>query len=339
MNSGSGEENAKDSTKEEAPKEKEKEKKGKKKSKKANVPPAIDTQRQSSSSFEIGKLPSPLPEADKDRKSTLGKKKSILGLGLPSTMRLPNKRNGSTASSILAPTSNTVRLASQDSVPQDTNRLSVESALLGNRARSPSASTTNSSLRPMSTTSSNSNRTSSGSSVASASGSSVRWDEDQIETMRGNMERDRKRRSDSSSEEERTAKRRENRHSAEGRKRAPISGVFSVPESPESKYQSDEAKSITSSMDIDVRLSKMNGRQTPMVVIEAATADGHSIPDDDMMDVDHDEEQDVVSTPAKRVRPRPMSEQMLGRERPKGIHDESGGDGEFFISPLDIVNN
>jgi serine/arginine repetitive matrix protein 2 len=179
----------------------------------------------------------------------------------------------------------------------------------------------------MSTTSSDSNRTSSGSSVVSTSGPSVRWDEDQIETTCDNMERDGKRRSDSSSEEERTSKRRENRHSAEGRKRAPISGVFSVPESSESKYQSDETKSITSSMDVDVRLLKLNGRQTPMVVIEAATANGHAIPYNEMMDVDHDKDQDVVSTSAKRVRPRPMPEQMLGRERPKGIHNKSGGNG------------
>ena len=36
----------------------------------------------------------------------------------------------------------------------------------------------------------------------------------------------------------------------------------------------------------------------------------------------------LSETPAKRARPRPVSEQMLGRPRPQAICDNSEGDGE-----------
>jgi serine/arginine repetitive matrix protein 2 len=55
-----------------------------------------ETVRLSSSSFEVGRLTAS-PEAPK----TIGPKKSrILGLGLPSTMRLPTVRGPSTSSSV-----------------------------------------------------------------------------------------------------------------------------------------------------------------------------------------------------------------------------------------------
>jgi len=67
--------------------------KNKKSSKEKSMPKA-QTLRVSTSAFKVGALP---PEQQK----TLGPKKySILGLGLPSTMRLSNMREGSTASSI-----------------------------------------------------------------------------------------------------------------------------------------------------------------------------------------------------------------------------------------------
>lgn len=52
------------------------------------------TIRMSTSSFEVGQL-SASPEVPK---ATVSKKHSILGLGLPSAMRLPQMRGGSTAS-------------------------------------------------------------------------------------------------------------------------------------------------------------------------------------------------------------------------------------------------
>jgi serine/arginine repetitive matrix protein 2 len=63
------------------------------------------TVRLSSSSFEVGGLTAS-PEAPK----TIGPKKhSILGLGLPSTMRLPTVRGSSTSSSV-APVANRFQL-------------------------------------------------------------------------------------------------------------------------------------------------------------------------------------------------------------------------------------
>ncbi|KAG1718128.1 uncharacterized protein EDB91DRAFT_662674, partial [Suillus paluster] len=104
------------------------------------------TVRYSGSSFEAGALTAS-PEKEACRAS-LRKKKSILGLGLPSTMRLPYLRSGSTASSVVA------------AEVQSSNRLSVDSAaVLGGsilaRARSGSIMTASSagSVRPVSVSS------------------------------------------------------------------------------------------------------------------------------------------------------------------------------------------
>ncbi|KAH7905000.1 hypothetical protein BJ138DRAFT_1118875, partial [Hygrophoropsis aurantiaca] len=97
-------------TKEKSEPKKKKKKKEKEREKEKEK---SDTVRYSGSSFEAGAL-SASPAASKEKAKTLGRKKaSILGLGLPSTMRLPSVRNGSTASSIVA---------------QQPNRLSVDSA-------------------------------------------------------------------------------------------------------------------------------------------------------------------------------------------------------------------
>jgi hypothetical protein len=53
----------------------------------------------------------------------------------------------------------------------------------------------------------------------------------------------------------------------------------------------------------------------PILTIEEATSDGHGEPE---------EGDQVNSTPVKR-RIRPMSEQLLGRARPKAIHEEDEG--------------
>ena len=224
----------------------------KKKSLKKSMPKA-QTLRVSTSSFEVGALTASSPEQQK----TLGPKKhSILGLGLPSTMRLPNMRGGSTASSINfnvlgshsnpgpAPTSASVSInpnaaASSLAVAQP-NRLSVDSAIAlapnSGRERAGSvASSAGSSLRPISVASSNS-RLSSGSSVSAGS---VKWDEEGLETVREQRRKEReavgsRRVSEDGAIEvgkdagERTERRtsRESRRSSEGRRRTPLSSVF-----------------------------------------------------------------------------------------------------------------
>ncbi|KAI6137090.1 hypothetical protein F5141DRAFT_1230782 [Pisolithus sp. B1] len=158
---------------EDADKDKDKEqpdaKKKKKKKEKAKVK---ETARYSGSSFEAGAL-SASPAASKTGSRSLGKKTSILGLGLPSTMRLPTSRSGSTASSIV--TSNGVG-----------TRLSVDSAnILGGgilaRGRSGSTMSTASSLRPRSTAS----------GASSNSSVSVRWDEAGLETVKESRRKER----------------------------------------------------------------------------------------------------------------------------------------------------
>jgi len=253
--------------------------KAKKSSKKSKAPV-----RSSTSSFEAGALTAS-PEAAK----TLGtKKRSVLGLGLglPSTMRLPNVRHGSSASSLAIP---------------DSNRLSADSAQYMNRNRSGSVLSTGSSLRPMSVASSTTNA-SSGSSARS-----IRWDENGLETVRETREQERKTKRQSEDEKATVAQPRENRHSSEGRRRTPVADVFpaegaSAPESP--------ASSIAASS-----ISASSVAAYPILTVEAATADGHSCNEDD---------DDIpLNTPAKRSRQRPISEQLLGRTRPKPFHEDS----------------
>jgi serine/arginine repetitive matrix protein 2 len=274
-----------------------KKKKTKKKEKEQKDTLKAQTVRLSTSSFEVGAA-SPMPN------KTLGRKKhSILGLGLPSTMgvmtmRLPTVRNGSTASSAMPPVA---------------NRLSVESAVMGmgrDRAGSVMSTSTASSLRPMSTTSSMS-----GSRVSS--GSSVRWDEDCLESVKELRRKERREKEEIRRQEgaevdvKSNKKEKESRRTSEGRRRTPLSEVF-----PDVRAESP---------------MPMRRPRLPIVTVEAATADGHSAPDDcvSLMEEDEEryqEEQEVpLETPVKRARARPMSEQLLGRSRPRGMYENEDG--------------
>ncbi|THU90173.1 hypothetical protein K435DRAFT_864575, partial [Dendrothele bispora CBS 962.96] len=298
-----GESKEKKKAKKEKEKEREKEKKGR-----------SQTVRGSTSSFEAGAL-SASPEIAQTM--AMRKKRSILGLGLPSTMRLPTVRSGSTTSSIGVSSLNE---GGNNGENNNNNRLSVESAILmttSGRARSGSCVSTGSSLRPMSTTSSTS-RTSSGSSAAS-----VRWDEEGLETVREQRRRERESKrlseelegKDSRKKGKRTERDRDSRRaSGEGRKRTPLSEVF-----PDIQSSSNSPRS-----------SKGSFRSTnmPLLTLEEATSDGHERVADDG--------DSAVSTPVKRARPRPMSEQMLGKSRPQAIHDENS---DGVLSILDAATN
>ena len=157
------------------------------------------TVRLSSSSFEVGGLTAS-PEAPK----TIGPKKhSILGLGLPSTMRLPTVR-GSSTSSTIAPVA---------------NRLSVDSANILNRNRSGSVLSSGSSLRPVSLTSTDSHASS------NSSNASVRWDEQGLETVREQRKKEREvKRQNEEKSDKRSSK--ESQRSSEGRRRTPLSSIF-----------------------------------------------------------------------------------------------------------------
>ncbi|KAF8814601.1 hypothetical protein BYT27DRAFT_7249906 [Phlegmacium glaucopus] len=279
-------------TKEKGGKKKEKtkagdaEEKGEEKKKKSIKKDKAQTVRLSSSSFEVGGLTAS-PEATK----TLGlKKPNILGLGLPSTMRLPTVRAGSTASSNILPVS---------------NRLSVDSATILNRNRAGSVISTGSSLRPLSTTSTES-RTSSSSSTAS-----VRWDEQGLETVREQRKKEREVKKQNEEKSDRRVSK-ESRRSSEGRRRTPLSSIFSqqAPSSPE-QYP------------------------YPILTIEEATSDGHGAPDDDEILQEEPQQELPAATPMKRARVRPLSEQLLGRSRPRPMHEDDEG----VLSILDAATN
>ncbi|KAI6020976.1 hypothetical protein BKA83DRAFT_4293512 [Pisolithus microcarpus] len=183
----------------------------KKKKKKKEKVKVKETVRYSGSSFEAGAL-SASPAASKTGSRSLGKKTSVLGLGLPSTMRLPTSRSGSTASSIV--TSNGIG-----------NRLSVDSAnILGGgilaRGRSGSTMSTASSLRPRS----------SASGASSNSSVSVRWDEAGLETVKEKRRKEKESKK-AAKEKDKKSKRSKNekdstRKVSDSRKRKPLAAIF-----------------------------------------------------------------------------------------------------------------
>ena len=97
------------------------------------------------------------------------KKHSILELGLPSTIRLPTIRTGSTASSNIAPV---------------TGQLSIDPATMVGRNQSGSVLLTGSSLRPLSLTSTDLR-------ASSASTVSVHWDKQGLEVVKKQQKKER----------------------------------------------------------------------------------------------------------------------------------------------------
>lgn len=258
-------------------KKKDKDKDQRKEKEKEREKDEAATIRYSGSSFEAGAL-SASPDRDASRVS-LKKKKSILGLGLPSTMRLPSMRSGSTASSIVAPQTGASRTLSVDSP-----------AVLGcgilARARTGSTRTASSagSVRPISV-----------SSGGSSTGCSVRWDEAQLKTVKEARRKERALKKEK--ESTKTGKKsKETRKSSDSRKRTPLTAIF-----PGGMFGLHE----------DERRDEEGAAALPVVTIEEATIDGHG--------------QSDLETPIKRARPRPMSEMLLGRSRPKAMYEDENG--------------
>ena len=288
-------------------KEKEKESKGKEQL----------TVRYSGSSFEAGALsaqPSPAPPRtapvhDGARTLTTRKKQSVLGLGLPSTMRLSTVRDvsGSSAGSVAG-------------VPQAPQRLSVDSAhlIMNAQGRPSSILSSGSSLRPPSTISGISVDSGRSGRSSTSSSASVRWDEAGIRSVKEQQRQERRTRREQGERErakDGAKTTRESRRSSESRRRTPISEIFPDAQmhAPSPAPESQRA-SVAS---LSPPASVVDG---PLVRVEEATADGHSVPTDD-----------EKGTPVKRVRARPVSEQMLGRPRPQAICDDSEGDGKCRI--------
>ncbi|KAH9896427.1 hypothetical protein C8Q73DRAFT_788785 [Cubamyces lactineus] len=295
-------------------KKKEKEKTKEKEKEKESSKEKEKTIRYSGSSFEAGALStqgSPAPVKFEDGSRTLSRKKqSVLGLGLPSTLRLSTVRDisGSTT-------------GSGSGIAQAPQRLSVDSAhlILNAQGRPSSILSSGSSLRPPSTASGIS--TFSGRSPRSSSSSvaSVRWDETNLQTAKEIQRKERRTRREKDKEAGKTT--RESRRSSDSRRRTPISEIF-----PEAQMQAQEKQREAS---LSPPASIM---ERPIVRVEEATADGHSAPTDDER-----EQVSLSETPVRRARPRPMSEQMLGRPRPQAICDD--GEDDVVLSILDAATN
>lgn len=291
-------------------KTREKGKKTKEKSKKKEKETeAKKADRNSTSSFEAGALSPqsilPVPDA-----STLHKKPSKLSLAglIPGTMRLGTARQmGSRVSStsstrsglgaLLTPTSPN----SMYGLPNA--RLSAGSATQLPDGRSSSAYSTissqGSSLRPPSTASGTSaSAFSMRSSKSSNSSVSVRWDENTIAGVKETQRRERGERRNCPSALE-TA----NRRSAEGRRRTTVTDLF------------PEMRSSLTDKRTSMESNASSEKRPPVLTVDSAPNDGHD--DDDL---------NATPMPVKRARPRPMSEQLLGKSRPKPISDDADGE-------------
>ncbi|KAF9560634.1 hypothetical protein CPC08DRAFT_466596 [Agrocybe pediades] len=316
-----------------------------------------DTIRQSSSSFEIGALtasPGPPTPATPGfetsvhgNASTLGvknrKSASLLGLGLPSTMRLPSVRIGSSASSVY-----NINVAPPTADPTNSaNRLSVESAVPSATPRPSSIMSSGSSLRPLSAASTNSGSrlsvVSNGAASKRSSSASVRWDEEGLETVKEQRRKERESIDSQLRRKEREEKRasRESRRSSEGRRRTPLTSIF--PEVRKSLEEVEIGKRMLEGEEEEVEEEEP---RYPILTIEEATADGHGLPadwDEPLEDDDSGKGEDIedeecakpAATPVKKARARPLSEQLLGRTRPKPMYEDDEG----VLSILDAATN
>ena len=306
----------KDAKKEKIDQKKEKEGVEKKKSKKSKKEKEVvekktakekkarddGTAKVSTSGFEAGSIGGAgipkvslevLPE---DRvPKTIGKKQNVLGLGLPSSLRF-----GTVRSAVSTATSSTTDTREERPSTDTVRRTSISSTMSLNllTSRRPSSTVSNSSsFRPPSTAS--------GMSRSSSSSASVKWDEEGLETVKKMRKKDREERRRNSTDSNAVltdATKKGSRRSAEGRKRPLVSDLFAEV----------EIDNRPTSPEVQSQRSSVISKEGPLVNIETATNDGHG----------HVSDSETLETPMKRVRRRPMSEQMLSSTpRPQGIYN------------------
>lgn len=295
--------------KEEAPEKKKSKKSKREKETKGKKDGTVKT---STSSFEVGTISSACipkvslevpPEDSAPR--TIGKKQSVLGLGLPSSLRF-----GTVRSAVSTTTSSTTDSKEERPPTGTVRRTSVSSTMSLNllTSRRPSSTISNSSsLRPPSTAS--------GISRLSSGSASVKWDEDGLETVKEMRKKDREERRRNSTDSNAVlndATKKGSRRSAEGRKRPLVSDLFAEV----------SISSRPTSVEVQSQRSSVISKEGPIVNIETATNDGHG----------HRSDSEILETPAKRARPRPVSEQMLRNvPRPQGIYDNAERKYHSFI--------
>ena len=247
------------------------------------------------------------------------KKKSILGMGLPSSLRLATARSASIPTSTLASSSSSSSLRMQHKrsasvacstlspaglpVPApitEFNRLSLDSSRTS-LARSSTVSRA-SSFRP-STASRTTSRLSSGSTA------SIRWDEQVLQSVKEQRNKERAEKSERRASRDASTARR----SGDARRRPAISSVFpdlnslSVPEENDESCVDDGTATR--------HCACCQKGCFPVLSLEEST-------DDSRTDPPAPEEKKVKPL---RIRPRPVSEDMLGRTRPKPIHQSEDG--------------
>lgn len=270
------------------------------------------TLRVSKSSIEAGSLPEG-PEQATENAQALGKKKRsilALGLGLPSSIRLPSARSGSTTSSIFL----------------QPNRQTADDFGTKPKERMGSTMSTSSSLRPISMASS------SGASAATReSRGSVKWDEEGLKTVKKEIQKEKKEKRKKRKEKEKEQGK-DGQRLGDGKRRISITDVF-----PEvASGQGNDAMDVDQEGNIQKRFSTA----FPIATIEETTADGHETETDDIHDslvyggiVKEGEKKEVApqTTPVKRHRTRPMSEQLLGKARPRAVYENE--EGQSFVLP------
>lgn len=273
--------------------------------------------------------PSPTEPAKSERTSLGDRKRSVLGLGVgwPATLRsaispiLPSEASQTPAPSPVVtvtpaplpqPTSRRappsafashrlsaeVRSMSIDSQRSVSSADGIPTTTVG-RARAGSrgtTSSTNSSVRPLSS--------SSGGSCGS-SAISVRWDEEGLATVKEARARER-----ASSGRRKGG---ESRSSNEEKKRTSLASVF-----PET---SDKIKSGSKTRN-EKPNKKGEEASANEVTSPAACSESTTI---GVMKTEDDKMSIASVTPVKIARRRPMSEQLMGKSRPRGIKDDSEG--------------
>jgi hypothetical protein len=95
---------------------------------------------------------------------------------------------------------------------------------------------------------------------------------------------------------------------------------------------SDGASMIsTNTATSSMRLRKRSYGAYPILTIEEATSDGHGDFEEEEVVPDEGNQVNSTATPVKR-QARPMSEQLLGRARPKAIHEDGEGKYHYCLN-------
>lgn len=256
--------------------------------------------RMSISGLEMGtaKEAAPPTVPDEEIPRSLGKKKhSVLGFGIPSSMRFGSVRALSTAST-----------TSSIAGSQPPHVLKRSSLTIVTAQRPSSTTSESSSLRPPSTISATSMK-------SPNSGTSVKWDEARLQTVRKMRTRDREeRRKSTDSAATLGGKKRDTRKSSEGTRRPLVTDIF---------LKTADDPQVASPQSSSLSQPTISPKNTEANVEEAASP--------------------PIDTPVQRVKvkPRPVSEQMVGKpSRPPAFYDIINPSGILgYQFSLSCINN